>query len=356
MLDTSEAARDAALAQIPRGDAWVPRDEVVGTPSLGTPPTAPAGHYGRILLSASGAEKRIKTSRELEEQRSRQWAEILRYAPRTAARLGIADQVRNGKLENHLGSGGFASAWLLPTGQVLKLTTDETDAFALWKIAQEGRPLPGLIDVFSVFRIELPFSLTTDRFGARSTVYGIITERVITASEYATQDANALRWAETRAAAQGMTEERAREGLKLVAEAQQAATQAAAETGRPSEEKLAKVAERQPRLKPILQMIQQGAEWCASHGINYWSDRETGNYGASVRDGKIVPITLDIGYFSSDRAAAKDTLQRGAPLARNRASRARGSHVRLSRRRQSNRRSSQGRTSSRRTSRGRYPR
>ena len=289
----------------------------------------------------------------------------MRFAPRTAVRLGIADQVRAGKLDNYLGSGVYASAFALSTGQVFKLTFGADDAYVLWRISQQGRPLPGLIDVYTVFRIDLPFEVYLGPgmfidFGSHKIAYGVVTERVVVGDN----KNNLSEEFKAEARRQGMSDGQIQEQLSITFEALEYAYANKTARGKGAR---AKVLGADPKIQSRLRLINEGAAWCDSQDIDYWKDFHSGNYAASVREGQIVPVKSDIGFGGINIEEANRRLRVGVPLAKNRpisrykasrklASNRRTSRGKSSRKLASNRRTSRRRTSNRRTSRGRFSR
>jgi hypothetical protein len=280
----------------------------------------------------------------------------LRFAPRTATRLGIADQVRRGKLENHLGSGAYGSGFLLPSGQVLKLTIDPADAYVAWQIVKEGRPVPGLIDIYTAFRIDLPFTIH-GRFGSGDVVYGTVSERVVVGFDF--EKDNVGDWFYQKAQEAGLSRSQVDRSMRSAFEA----------LDNRDVVRYGQLDRLAPEARAAAEIMREGADWCRARGISYWTDWHRGNYGVTVRNGRIEPMKNDIGHGSIYAGQARQELRQSLPLAKNRVSRGRGSRgkgsrgkgsrSRTSRGLVSNRpasrgRGSRGRTSSRRTSRGRY--
>lgn len=79
--------------------------------------------------------------------------------------------------EAELGRGGYARAFLSPSGKVLKLTVDPSDAMISSALAAEG-PVPGLVNVELVQRVPGKVKETASRTSPEVDLYAIVAERV----------------------------------------------------------------------------------------------------------------------------------------------------------------------------------
>lgn len=251
------------------------------------------------------------------------WADVLKLLPVTVKRLGIEDEVRDGSFAKRwLGSGAFGTAFTLPDPmKVLKMTTDPEDLTVLKMIAEAGRPLDGLIRVYEVFRMELPFAVgQTDRKAlqehAVKTVYGIVTEPVVTFTDYA----------QSKGIDRMVALATPHYGDEVAADQALRQAYTAGETvidtiwgsfglrGVPSH-----IWEEVRDMNEYGAEIFEGHKWCEAHGITYGADAHHGNFALAWRDGKFVAVKSDMGFRSVKQGLAYAQQEaKKAPLAANR--------------------------------------
>jgi len=221
------------------------------------------------------------------------WTGLLRFVPQTVTQLGIAREVRESTLyQQHLGSGAYATAFALPNPMyVLKLTTDAEDAYISMKLAEasrEGRPPVGLIRTYMVFRIKLPFDIRTRMSWDVSTVYGMVTERVLALSDFKSKRATSP------------LVDRAMETKKI-------GRQSAFNLMNAAYDEASKIVG-QHNLKSYLAIYGsrtqtgrdwlEASEWCASRGLVFGSDAHAGNFAVAWRDGQFCAVKSDLGHNS----------------------------------------------------------
>lgn len=214
--------------------------------------------------------------------------------------------------EAELGRGGFARAFLSPSGKVLKLTVDPTDAMVSNAIADQG-PIPGLVNVEAVYRMPAKVRERRSDPQPRSDLYAIVVERVRPLHRI---------WPPGEGLPPSVTPEQS-EDLKVAADA--LATAVGPMTGmsrhrplRPMQETLAKAMEEADRVgvgphgMQYLHDLVRGWMWMADHGYRM-GDLHTGNVGLAM-DGRAV--LLDLG-MSADSATSAERAQEELGMAAN---------------------------------------
>jgi hypothetical protein len=224
------------------------------------------------------------------------WAEVLKLFPVTSKRLGIEAEVRDGTFaERQIGCGNFGTAFSLPDpSKVLKLTVDAADLYVLNLIAKERHPLDGLIHVYDVFRMELPFDVIqtgdpTLMLHPVSTAYGVITETVVTYLDYAEgkniEPMVALTTPHFGSAA------RARQALS---DAYHQSVKMVLLMMAPAIEWSEILSANEEYGLPLY----KGHLWCKRNGITYLADAHPGNFALAWRGDKFVAVKSDLGFRS----------------------------------------------------------
>jgi len=228
------------------------------------------------------------------------WTKILKLLPVTMERLGIKDEIRSGAFATRwLGSGAFATAFSMPDpSKVFKMTTDVEDLHVLKLLAEGHKALPGLLHVYEVFRAELPFAVgqTKERrlqAAPVSEVYGIVTERAVTLSDY-TKGKNLEPMVEQAAAALGDS----RRARRLLAEAVSGTTEVVDRIYRDLNDGLKTDWRAISRMSEYGQELANGREWAEDHRIEYRADAHHGNFAIVWRDGRFQAVKSDLGFHS----------------------------------------------------------
>lgn len=255
-----------------------------------------------LLEPSSGAVEDIgappKHPPELIEDQVTGWVRLLRFVPRVVGRLGISAMVRDGSYADWwLGSGAYAAAFSLPDPMyVLKLTSDPEDAYVAMKLAEAGTALPGLIRVYAVFRIPLPYRIETRIGGGVDTLYGMITERVLTLEDRE----------------EGYTAPpllgRAEAALGVDAEAAEQLLQGAfldlsdflfnVNDDESVEDVLAGRAENDVNAPQVEKDFRFGAAWCRANGVQFGADAHHGNFAVAWRGDRFACVKSDLGHNS----------------------------------------------------------
>jgi len=224
------------------------------------------------------------------------WVRLLRFVPRIVGRLGISAQVRDGSLADHwLGSGAFAAAFELPDPTyVLKLTTDPEDAYVAMKLAEANTALPGLIRTYTVFRIPLPFKIETRIGGPVDTLYGMVTERVLTLEDYnnGVQETFLI-----DKAAEALHAD-ADKAHQLFEQTREAALDFLGDVN--EEMSVEKVLTRraEDRVSQIDRDFRFGVAWCNANGVLFGADAHLGNFAIAWRGDRFMCVKSDLGYNS----------------------------------------------------------